>query len=90
MIDRGFNTAETLGTFGAKFYQRSKSVMTKGSWRHKNHWKKNPWKEYSIFNETFPIDFLMTENDENVTTLDKIIYTLCALINLCPSVAPLE
>ena len=36
MADRRFNIAETLGTFGGKirdpqFYQRSKSVITRGS-----------------------------------------------------------
>ena len=47
-------------------------------------------KKYLILNGTIPIDFLITNNDEKVTTLDKIVHTSCALINLCPSVVPLE
>ena len=50
----------------------------------------NLWKKYSILNGTIPIDFLIKNNDEKVTTLDKIVHTSCALINLCPSVVPLE
>ena len=47
-------------------------------------------KKYLILNGTIPIDFLTTNNDQKVTALDKIIHTLCTLINLCPSVVPLE
>ena len=38
----------------------------------------------------FELSFLIKNNDEKVTTLDKIVHTSCALINLCPSIVPLE
>ena len=47
-------------------------------------------KKYSILNGAIPIDFLIRNNDEKVTTLDNIVHTSCALINLCPSIVPLE
>ena len=104
MADRGFNIAETLGTFGAKLEIPS---FTKGQSQlrpeeveetrtianvriHVERVIGNLRKKYSILNGTIPIDFLIKNNDEKVTTLDKIVHTSCALINLCPSVVPLE
>ena len=50
-------------------------------------------KKYSILNNgTLPIDYLLSKGDgsEKLTILDKIVHVACALINLCPSVVPLE
>ena len=49
-------------------------------------------KKYSILNGTLPKDYLLPKGDgtEKLTTLDKIMHVPCALINLCPSVVPLE
>ena len=73
MADRGFNIAETLGTFGAKLEIPS---FTKGQsqlWPeevgdtrtianvriHVEHVIGNLQKKYSILNGTIPIDFLL-------------------------------
>ena len=104
MADRGFNIAETLGTFGAKleipsFIKGQSQLWTEefGDTRtianvqiHVERVIGNPRKKYSILNGTITIYFLIKNNDEKVTTLDKIVHTSCALIKLCPSVVPLE
>ena len=46
-------------------------------------------KKYSLFDQTLPIDFLITEKDKVVLTLDKIVQIACALINMCPSITPM-
>ena len=46
-------------------------------------------KKYSLFDQTLPIDFLITEKDKEVLTLDKLVQIACALTNMCPSVAPM-
>ena len=33
-----------------------------------------------------PIDFMMTQPDEDYSILDKITFVCCALVNVCPSV----
>ena len=104
MADRGFNVAKTLGTFGAKLeipsFTKDQSQLgpeevdeTRTIANVRIHVERaigNLRKKYSILNGTIPIDFLIKNNDEKVATLDKIVHTSCALINLCPSVVPLE
>ena len=46
-------------------------------------------KKYSLFDQTLPIDFLITEKDKEVLTLDKLVHIACALINMCPSATPM-
>ena len=104
MADRGFNKAETLGKSGAKLdipsFTTGQSQLRPGKVEdtriianvriHVERVLGNLRKKYSILNRTIPIDFLKKNNDEKVTTLDKIVHTSCALIKLCPSVVPLE
>ena len=97
MADRGFNIAETLGTFGAKLEIPS---FTKGQSQlqpeeveetrtianvriHVERVIGNLRKKYSILNGTIPIDFLIKNNDEKVTALDKIVHTskICVKLN---------
>ena len=49
----------------------------------------NVRKKYSILGDTQPIDFVTSVNGD-ATTLDKIVLTSCALINICDSVVPFE
>ncbi len=44
--------------------------------------------KYSILSATQPIDFVCS--NETVTTLDKIVYVSCGLINMCDSVVPFD
>ena len=102
--DRGFNIAETLGKSGEKLdipsfttgqsqVRPEKVEDTRIIANVRIHVERvigNLRKKYSILNRTIPIDFLKKNNDEKVTTLDKIVHTSCALINLCPSIVPLE
>ena len=46
----------------------------------------NLHKKYSLLNQTLLIDFLITEKGKKVSTLDKLVHSACALINICPSV----
>ena len=102
MADRGFNTAETLGTCGARLeipsFTKAKSQLSANEVEktrvianvhiHVERVIGILRKKYSILNKTLPIDFLLSENDE-IPTSDKIVHVSCALINMCPSVVPL-
>ena len=59
-------------------------------WIHDGRVIGNLRKKYLILSGTIPNDFLIKNDNEKVTTLDKIVHTSCTLINLCPSVVPLE
>ena len=101
-----YEIAETLGTLGAKLeipsftkgqdQMRAQDVeATHVIANVKIHVERvigNLRKKYSIINGTLPIDYLFSKGDgtEKLTTLDKIVHVACALINLCPSVVPLE
>ena len=106
MADRDFNIAETLGTLGAKLeipsFTKGQDQMTAEDVEdtrvianvriHVERVIGNLRKKYSILNGTLPIDCLLSKGDgtEKLTTLEKIVHVACALINLCPSVVPLE
>lgn len=104
MADRGFNIAETLGSYGTRLEIPS---FTKGKTQlraeeieetrtianvriHVERVIGNLRKKYSILDQTLPIDFLLTKNEDTIPTIDKIVHTTCALINMCPSVVPME
>ena len=106
MADRGFNIIETLGTLGTKLkipsltkgqdQMRAEDVedtsVIANVRIHDERVIGNLRKKYSILNGTLPIDYLLSKGDgtEKLTTLDKIVHVVSALINLCPSVVPLE
>ena len=106
MADRDFNIAETLGTLGAKLeipsFTKGQDQMTAEDVEdtclianvriHVERVIGNLRKKYSILNGTLPIDCLLSKGDGpgKLTTLEKIVHVACALINLCPSVVPLE
>ena len=49
----------------------------------------NICKKYSILSATQPIDFVTVRNGD-ATTLDKIVTSCCALVNICDSVVPFD
>lgn len=49
----------------------------------------NLCKKYSILQDTQPVYFVTSVNG-NPTTLDKMVLTSCALINICDSVVPFD
>ena len=106
ITERGFSIAKTLGPLGAKLeIPRFTKVQDQISAEdvedtrvianvriHVERVIVNLRKKYSKFHGTLPIDYLLSKGDgtDKMTTLDKIVHTVCALINLCPSVVPLE
>ena len=46
--------------------------------------------KYTILQGTLPISLILTDSDDNVTTIDKIVRVCSALINMCPPVVPVE
>ena len=51
---------------------------------------RNLRKKNSLLDQTLPIDFLITEKDKKVPTLDKLVHITCVLTNMCPSVVPMD
>ena len=104
MADRGFNIAEAVRKYGARlqipsFTKRKEQLRAKEieSTRmianvriHVERVIGNLRKKYSLLDQTLPIDFLITEKDKKVTTLDKLVHIACALIKMCPSVVPMD
>ena len=106
MADRGFSVLETLGTLRKKLeipsFTKGQDQMRPDDVEdtlvianvriHVERVIGNLRKKYSILNGTLPIDYLLSKGDgtEKLITLDKIVHTTCVLINLCPSVVPLE
>ena len=91
MADRGFNIAETVGTYGARLEIPS---FTKGKEQlraeetestrmianvriHVERVIENLRKNNSLLDQTLPIDFLITEKGKKVPTLDKLVHCLC-------------
>ena len=96
MADIGFTIAELLATYfgekvrNTKFYK----IPLKAEDLEDTHIIANvgihvEWvignlrKKYSTLNGTLPIDYLLPKGDgtEQLTTLNKIVHTACALIN---------
>ena len=42
--------------------------------------------KYTILQSTLPINMIMCDKDENISTIDKIVTICCALCNHCESV----
>ena len=91
MADRGFNIAETVGTYGARLEIPS---FTKGKEQlraeetestrmianvriHVERVIENLRKNNSLLDQTLPIDFLINEKGKKVPTLDKLVHCLC-------------
>ena len=104
MADRGFNTAKTVGTYGARLEIPSFTKENKQSRAeeientrmianvriHVERVIGNLRKKYSLLDQTLSIDFLITEKDKEVLTLERLVHTAFALINMCPSVVPMD
>ena len=94
MTDRGFNIAETVGTYGARLkipsFTKGKEQLraeeiesTKMIANVRMHVERvigNLRKKDSLLDQALPIDFLITEKDKKVPTLDKLVHIACALI----------
>ena len=103
MADRGFNIAETLGAYGSRLEipaftkgqsqlrpEEVESTRTIANVRiHVERVIGNLRKKYQILNHTIPIDFLCSRQEE-IPTIDKLVCVSCALLNICPSVVPME
>ena len=46
--------------------------------------------KYTMLQSTFPINMLMCEEGETMSTLDKVVTVCCALCNCCDSVVPMD
>ena len=102
--DRGFNIVEIVGMYGAileipsfakgKEQLRAEEIestrMIANVWNHVERVIGNLHKKYSLLDQTLPIDYLITEKDEKVPTLDKLVHITYALINMCPSVVSMD
>ncbi len=102
LADRGFDIGDSVGMFMARlaipaFTKNKKQYsitveQTRNIANVRIHVERvigNVRKKYSILNATQPIDFVMSDAS-SYTTLDKIVYVSCALINICDSVVPFE
>ena len=103
LADRGFDIQESVGLFcstikipaftkGKKQLSGIEVEQTRRIANVRIHVERvigNIRKKYSILSATQPIDFVTVRNGD-VTTLDKIVTSCCALVNLCDSVVPFE
>jgi len=71
MADRGFNIADTIGSYGSKLvipaFTRGKNQLT-----------------------ALSIEFVKTNDNDTLTTLDKIVHASCAMVNLCTPIVPTD
>ena len=102
MADRGFNIGEMLGSVDARLkihaFTKGKNHLhalevgenqTTANVKIHVEWVfRSLQQKYSILEQTIPITLLVVS--DNTTTLDKIVAVSCYLVNLCPSVMPLE
>ncbi len=44
--------------------------------------------KFTILQSTLPIAFISSNNDSNLSKIDKIVRVCCALVNLCPPIVP--
>ncbi len=102
MEDRGFDIGDSVGSYCSSL---KIPAFTKGKTQlsgteveqsrnianvriHVERVIGNIRQKYSILSATQPIDFVCS--NETVTTLDKIVYVSCGLINMCHSVVPFD
>ena len=103
LADRGFDIESSVAVMGAKLnipaFTRGKSQLTAkeiestrkiASVRiHVERVIGCIRQKYSILSSTVPIEFVTSSNGNSIT-LDKIARVCCCLVNLCPSVVPLD
>ena len=46
--------------------------------------------KYKILQNTVPVSMLVNRTPDRPATIDQIVTVCCALVNICPSVVPLE
>ena len=103
LADRGFDIQESVGLFcstikipaftkGKKQLSGIEVEQTRRIANVRIHVERvigNIRKKYSILSATQPIDFVTVRNGDAIT-LDKIVTTCCALVNMCDSVVPFD
>lgn len=105
LADRGFDIGDSVGLYcsnlelpaftkGKKQLEGVSLEQTRNIANVRIHVERvigNVWKKYSILNGTQPIDFVTVPNGStSITTLDKIVFVVCALNNMCDSVVPFD
>ena len=104
LTDRGFDISDSVGfycstvkipafTKGKKQLSSIEVEQTRHIANVRIHVERvigNIRQKYSILSSTQPIDFVNSNNQLQVTTLDKIVCVTCALINMCDSVVPFD
>ena len=103
LADKGFDIQESVGLYcstikippftkGKKQFSGTQVEQTRRIANVRIHVERvigNIRTKYSILGATQPIDFLTVRNGE-VTTLDKIVTSCCALVDLCDSFVSFE
>ena len=103
LADRGFDIHKSVGLFcstikipaftkGKKQLSGIEVEQTRRIANVRIHVERvigNIRKNYSILSATQPIDFVTVRNGD-ATTLDKIVTSCCALVNMCDSVVPFD
>ena len=102
LADRGFDIQESVGSFSSTIkipaFTKGKKLsgieveQTRRIANVRIHVERvigNICKKYSILSATQPIDFV-TVRTGDATTLDKIVTSCCALVNMCDSVVPFD
>ena len=105
MADRGFTIEEPLGAHGAQLaipaFTRGQTQLSPGEVErtrrianvriHVERVIGSLKQKYTFLDKTLPINVVNTRNiKEDMTCLDQIVVICCALVNICPSVVPLE
>lgn len=104
LADRGFNIQESVGlmcaevkipafTKGKKQLSAFEVESTRKIAHVRIHVERvigNIVQKYPILVSTMPITMLNIGENEDATTLDKIVTVCCALVNMCPSVVPFD
>ena len=103
LADRGFDIQDSVGLYCSRLalpaFTKGKTQLegvaveqTRNIANVRIHVERvigNIRKKYSLLSDTQPIDFL-TSRDGGMTTLDKMVYVSCGLINKCDSVVPFD
>jgi len=100
LADRGFTIQDSAGMYCAEVkipaFARGKKQLSKmevDTTRQLAHVRIHVERvigvvrqKYIILQSTLPINMIMCDNDENISTIDKIVTICCALCNHCESV----
>jgi hypothetical protein len=100
LADRGFDVSDLVGMKGAEVkiptFTRGRSQLTAlevESTRSLAHLRIHVERvigalcgKFSILNDVIPIEMVLAREGEELTTLDKIVFVACALLNICDQI----